>query len=176
MRVLHARSPDTNSVASIPNSPVDKPNSDWVDFHYQIANCKGNEVRIQDIRTMLQQHTEGPALAKSVNGEQRTPLHLAAQRGDTKLARILLDFGADVNATDSEPSTILDLAVANNQREFVAFLLDNGVDEAALSIRNLKKFKEMKSIIKFSKSVPKTVPKNGGRRASASTRSGLLSF
>ncbi|KAF1848808.1 uncharacterized protein K460DRAFT_81148 [Cucurbitaria berberidis CBS 394.84] len=153
--------------ASIPDPTPAKPNSDWVDFHFQIANCKGNDARHQDIRTILRQHAEGSALANSIDGVQRTPLHLAAQRGDIELARILLEFGADVNAKDSEPSTVLDLAVSHNRREFVALLLDNGVDETKLSPRNMKRFKEMKSVVNFSKNIPKSAPKRKmqGRRA-----------
>ncbi|CAO2654081.1 Nn.00g108140.m01.CDS01 [Neocucurbitaria sp. VM-36] len=170
-RASVARSP--GSVASAQDPTPVKPKSDWVDFHYQIAMCKGNETRAQVIRTILQQHAEGSALAKSTDRAQRTPLHLAAQRGDIRLARILLDFGADKNAMDSEPSSILDLAVANNQREFVAFLIDCGVDEKTISSRNMKKFKEMKSVITFSQSLPKSAPKKESRKNSWSTWTGV---
>lgn len=108
-------------------------------------------------------------------------MHLAAQRGDIELGRMLLHFGADINAKDSEPSTVLDLAVANNQRKFVAFLLSRGVNEAAILTRNEHKFKEIKRVIEFSKNasqsipkdVAKSVPKKQGRTSSWSSRMGL---
>lgn len=144
-----------------------KPNSDWIEFHFQITKCN-----VEEIKRTLQQHTEPSVLAKSADGSQRTPLHLAAQRGDVQLANILLDFGADINAKDSQPSSVLDLAVANKHIDFVAFLLERGVDETLIRVVNTTKFREMKQIISFKESVSKTAKKEH-RKLSWSRSKGL---
>ena len=157
-----------------PASP--KPNSDWVDFHWQIKKCGNDTSRVDEVRTILQQHTEAPTLTTSTDGSQRTPLHLAAQRGNVQLGRILLDFGADINAKDSEPATVLDLAVINRNREFVAFLLDEGVDETLILDQNKDKFNEMKRIIAFSQNAAKVSPTKESRKTSFGTRRRLVSW
>jgi ankyrin repeat protein len=96
---------------------------------------------------------------------QRTPLHLAAQRGDIQLAEVLLEYGADVDAKDSEPATVLDFAVAFNNSSFVAFLLERGVNETLILDRNKAKFKEMKRIIDFKNNLSKA-PRKEHRKLS----------
>ncbi|KAH7361112.1 hypothetical protein BKA66DRAFT_214207 [Pyrenochaeta sp. MPI-SDFR-AT-0127] len=177
-RVMQIQSDDNESIVSHQDPIKPKAKSDWVDFHFQIAKCEGNQARTEEIRTILQQHSDASSLARSTDCSLRTPLHLAAQRGDIELGRMLIKFGADVNAKDSEPSTVLDLAVANNQRKFVAFLLSHDVDETAILKRNEQKFKEMKRIIEFSKNttqkVPKTATKKQDGQTSWSSRMRLL--
>lgn len=114
------------------------------------------ESRLGEIRDILRTQTDSVCTAKSADASQRTPLHLAARRGDVKLATILLEFGANVNAEDSEPATVLDLAVSSNHRKFVVFLISNGVDETWLLKRNIFKFRETKRVIEYSKSSIKT--------------------
>ncbi|KAF2183472.1 hypothetical protein K469DRAFT_689937 [Zopfia rhizophila CBS 207.26] len=126
------------------NTEPVKKNSDWVEFHYQISVCDGNETRIRAIKEALDQHPERSRLVNSTDGSQRSPLHLAAQRGNVKLAKILLDFSADINAKDSQPCSVLDLAVSENKDAFVEFLLENNVDESAISKQNQFRFEEMK--------------------------------
>lgn len=128
------------------NSPCLK--NEIKDFHYQIT-----KYGLDEIANTLTRHQEPALLVRSSDGLQRTPLHLAAQRGDTKLAEILLGFGADIDAKDTEPASVLDFAVAFNNNDFVAFLLDHGVDESALLNRNKPKFKEIKRIVNFRKSL-----------------------
>jgi hypothetical protein len=105
----------------------------------------------------------GASVAKSIDASGRTPLHIAAQRGDVELASILIDdFEADVNAQDSDPSSVLDLAVANNTHtDFVALLLDRQVRESGLRERNKVKFKEMKGSIHFSKKMASQKQRTG---------------
>jgi ankyrin repeat protein len=142
-----------------------KENSEWVDFHYQVKVCENNEEHVQTIKTTLQQHPQGAVLVNSVDGSKRSPLHLAAQRGNVELARILLEFSANINAKDSQPSSVLDLAVQHNKEDFVAFLLDQGADETAISKLNRDRFEEMKDTIKLRKDkAQKSEKKNLKRR------------
>ncbi|KAH9861387.1 hypothetical protein J1614_011133 [Plenodomus biglobosus] len=166
-QALQTQSDDNASLHSTHDSISPKPNSEWVDFHFQLAKCEGDQSRIDQIRTILQQHSAASSLTRSTDGSQRTPLHVAAQRGDIQLARTLLEFGADINAQDSEPATVLDAAVEKNQRKFVAFLLEQNVDETALQKRNQNRFDEMKRVIEF-----KHAPKKNSRKTSWSVRSG----
>jgi ankyrin repeat protein len=97
-------------------------------------------------------------------------LHVAAQKGDVDLARTLVEFGADINAQDSEPSSVLDMAVAGGHRPFVAFLLDLNVVESKLQPQNAAKLKEMKRAIHLGK---KNASKKS-RTGSQASRSGVV--
>lgn len=154
-------------ISIIDSAPIEHKNA-WDKFHFHIAKCGGDEENIEKIRNTLEQHSESSMLAKSTDNWDRTPLHIAAQRGNVDLARILVNFGADINAKDSEPASVLDLAVEGKHRHFVAFLLDQGVDENVLLDRNTARFKEMKRAIRFQQQ-QKTAPKKN-RRISHSTQ------
>ncbi|KAF2265094.1 hypothetical protein CC78DRAFT_212356 [Lojkania enalia] len=148
-RLCQSRPSQNNS--AIADIKLVKENSDWVDFHYQIKVCDGNDARIDAIKAVLQQHSEGSMLANSRDASERSPLHWAAQRGDVKLAQILLGFSANINAKDSQPCSVLDLAVEHNQEAFVEFLLVRHVDETGISKQNSLRFEEMKQAIEWRK-------------------------
>ncbi len=62
----------------------------------------------------------------------RTFLHRAAERGDTEIARILLEYGAEIDAVELEHSgTPLAAAAREGQVEMVRFLIERGADPAA---------------------------------------------
>jgi len=84
------------------------------------------------IRKALQQHPDSYKLVNSVDHSLRTPLHLAAQSGNVALGKLLVEFKADINATDSQPRSVLDFAIEYNKDsdEFVEFLLENEVDQS----------------------------------------------
>jgi ankyrin repeat protein len=69
--------------------------------------------------------------AKTPDGD--TPLHLAVCLGHLKVAEILLDNGADVNARDSSQITPLHRAVTLAGPEMVALLLSRKADRGAKS-------------------------------------------
>jgi hypothetical protein len=163
-RGLPVLSDRSNSIASTAMSPSVGCKGDWEDFHRHITKCNGNRGYIQEIRNILQHHTDSSTLANSTDTWLRNPLHVAAQRGDVDLAQVLVTFGADINAQDSEPSSVLDLAVAGRHRSFVSFLVDQGVNEGALLPENMTRFSEMKRTIRFEK-------KN--RSVGRSTQSGI---
>jgi hypothetical protein len=120
-------------------------------FYSLLSRCSGDEQRMQQIRRILEQ-PEGTKLANATNHAHRTPLHVAAQLGDVKLAEVLVWFRADINAKDSEQASVLDLAIeGRNNIDFVAFLLGLGVVEHNILARNTSSFMELKSIIEFKK-------------------------
>jgi ankyrin repeat protein len=43
----------------------------------------------------------------AIDGQKRTPLYKALSRGHAKLARVLIDYGADVLAIDNNGQTPL---------------------------------------------------------------------
>jgi hypothetical protein len=151
-QALQTQSDDNRSIMSDGGASPTKPNSDWVSFHFAISKCEGKEANIEQIRRVLQNHAAGTTLAQSTDDSKRTPLHLAAQR---ELARVLVNFGGDVNAKDSEDASVLDHATENKKTDFVEFLIDQGVDESNIMERNKRKFKEVKAVIEFSKTSTK---------------------
>ena len=53
-----------------------------------------------------------------------TPLHAAVSEGEAKIVKLLLQFGANVNATDKKRKfTPLHLAVDQEQKDMVQLLL-----------------------------------------------------
>lgn len=61
-----------------------------------------------------------------------TPLHYAAGEGNIELAALCLEFGASINAEESDyGSTPLGWAARNGQHNMVAFLLQEGADTFA---------------------------------------------
>ena len=122
--------------------------NDWKDFEFHIMKCGSRGDRINELRKILQRHSDGVALAKSTDIISRFPLHSAALRGDVDLGRILIDeYQADVNAKDARRNSILDLAVASKKIDFVALLLERGVDEGTISKQNKTSFAGMRRTI-----------------------------
>lgn len=75
------------------------------------------------------------ALLEARDARGWCPIHIASERGNTSIVRLLIERGADVDAPteDGFDYTALDLAAGNGSAELVQFLLSVG---ARLDIRN----------------------------------------
>ena len=71
---------------------------------------------------------EVPALAIGKGPHGRTLLHGVASRGNVDAARVFLEHGANIDATDDEGATPLVMAVIGKQAAMVHYLLDAGAD------------------------------------------------
>jgi ankyrin repeat protein len=74
------------------------------------------------IKNML---VDMPRLVKSVDEFQRTPLHIAADLGDTITTELLLQYNADINAVDSRHRTCLHMC---SDDVCLRYLCDEGAD------------------------------------------------
>jgi ankyrin repeat protein len=72
-----------------------------------------------------------PHLAAMPDGRGDNPLHHAARNGDTAIVRLLLDYGADVNAVNPRGHTVLYCAGGHGHLATVQLLLAHGADTAA---------------------------------------------
>jgi uncharacterized protein len=82
----------------------------------------------EDIAALL---LERGMSATHMNCHRTTLLHEMARLGEIGKARLLLNYGADINAVDQEfRSTPLGFAARWGQRSMVAFLLERGADRA----------------------------------------------
>jgi ankyrin repeat protein len=122
-----------------------------VQFRFQVAKCMEDPNKVTRIWATLNSHHDGAMLARSVDKDGRTPLHLAAENDDVELGRVLVCFGADVDAEDREPASVLDFAVANNHDKFVEFLIGEGANESQVAEKNQIRFKELQQVIEVRK-------------------------
>jgi len=70
------------------------------------------------------------------NEVERTPLHATASNGKLEVARVLLEYGANVNHPDSGGRSALHIASRCSSDDFVRLLLDHGADPSALDGSN----------------------------------------
>ena len=73
-------------------------------------------------------HNNAPVDLRSTNAMTNTALHAALAGRRTKVAKILLDAGADANAKQHGGWTPLHSAAANGDREAIDLLLARGAD------------------------------------------------
>ncbi|XP_063913882.1 protein fem-1 homolog A-like [Zophobas morio] len=60
--------------------------------------------------------------------QQYTPLHSSSFQGHLDIVKLLLKFGADINAQEAEGYTPLNGAIWNNHQDVALFLINNNAD------------------------------------------------
>lgn len=80
------------------------------------------------VRSLLDRH---PHLATASDGRGDQPIHHAARNGDTQIVQLLIERGADVNATNPRGHTVLYCAGGHGHLATLRVLLDNGADRDA---------------------------------------------
>jgi ankyrin repeat protein len=85
---------------------------------------------IAAVQALLKQN---PDLVSSKDENQNTPLYLAAWRGQTAIAELLLANGADLEARNAQGSTPLSIAAGSGRREMAELLLAH---KAEVNVRN----------------------------------------
>ncbi|KAF2296296.1 hypothetical protein GH714_037292 [Hevea brasiliensis] len=103
----------------------------WSDLHVAIALDRTEEV-LDSLDSF------GPLDLRDKEG--RTPLHLAASRGNIKCARVLVESGADKDAKSNDGRTALYRAAANGDRRMVEMLIEMGCDPTIADDRGRSAF------------------------------------
>lgn len=116
---------------------------------YTITNRHGDTLGIVKLLLQHGADTEGTEL-----GEARKPIHHAVKNpADTQVLQCLIEYGANVDATDLNTNTPLLLAIRNKNLDAVKILIEAGADInkrtlwmetpliTAIKCRNLESFK-----------------------------------
>lgn len=82
---------------------------------------RSNSAQVAEI---LLKHGADPSIGNSTG---HTPLHNAAQNGQTFVIMLLVDYGANAHAVTAGGDTALDIAARFNRHEVVTFLLDHDI-------------------------------------------------
>lgn len=98
-------------------------------LHYMIRTFDQDDLRVSDFEKLVELNVD----VNCKGNEGQTPLHYTANFPNFKLAKILVDHGADVNAQDNYGNSILSTAVANYSGEkdllkIIHLLLLSGAD------------------------------------------------
>ena len=96
--------------------------------------------RVDDVERLVAGDRSLLTARMSRNEHHRTPLHQAAALNRPRMVRLLLDLGADAQATDDTGATALTAAPANVETSIIAMLQDAGVKLDFLAAVNLKRY------------------------------------
>lgn len=99
--------------------------SDVSNTSYRGARPLGDpKIRAQVVKLLIQRGAD----INVASEEGITPLHCAAEFGNTEAIRLLIKAGANLNALDKDEETPLCKAIRNDHVEAVKLLLDSGAD------------------------------------------------
>jgi ankyrin repeat protein len=105
--------------------------------------------RIVDVRAIIERDPELLMARMSRNHHRRTPLHHAAAKNRPLIVRLLLELGAEPNATDAVGATALTTASQENaDPEIVSALLAAGTRLDFLTAVNLHHYKEAEAMLR----------------------------
>jgi hypothetical protein len=100
----------------------------WDELHVAVAFDQTDE-----ILSLIKSRGYGSLDCRDKEG--RTPLHLAASKGNIWCAKLLVESGADMNARCKDGRTALHRAAANGDRLIVEMLIEFGADPAITNDR-----------------------------------------
>jgi ankyrin repeat protein len=105
--------------------------------------------RAEDVRAMIAREPSLLAARMSRNQHRRTPLHHAAAKNRARIVRLLLEPGADPNATDATGATALTTASQENAgTELIDALLAAGAPLDFLTAVNLGRHAEAEAMLR----------------------------
>jgi ankyrin repeat protein len=105
--------------------------------------------RIDDVRAMFVQDSALLAARMTRNHHRRTPLHHAAARNRLAIVQLLLELGADPDATDATGATALTTASQeNSDPAIVSALLAAGAQLDFLTAVNLGRHREAEAMLR----------------------------
>lgn len=102
------------------------------------------------LQHVAQQEAGNLALINQMNDEGKSPLHIAAQKGDLETVRVLIEANADIDIKDETSKTPLYYATSHENDNVRNFLLGRGAKPTMPSIRTATVELEDGNIIEMS--------------------------
>ncbi len=125
------------------DAPTDKPNTSQKNAPSSRAIPPDSPVSIKffdvvsagNLEAIKEMLEADETLVQTIDAKGRTPLHIAATREDAKLARLLLQSGAKVDATDKRKKTPLHHAAQAGSNAVALLLLEAEADVEAADMK-----------------------------------------
>jgi len=93
-----------------------------------LASQRGNKEMLELLLRYKSEH-----IVDSKDSKGRSGIHFAASGGHASILSLLLQFGASINAINSNNETALHYACYHGKKDCVQFLLSKGVDTSTVS-------------------------------------------